>query len=106
MSLADHAGLMQNSEILIVSIFLTEVSGKTIHLFNIEGKAFVSTGELAKKFTDFSTCDTLVRVLKNKDISIPYKKLTRQEGLPLFSALDGYMYLSYVSQLVCVKFIC
>lgn len=70
---------------------IVDVSGKSIHLFNIDGKPFVSTGELARNFTTFSTGDTLVRVLKNKDISAPYKKLTRQEELPMFSALDGHV---------------
>ncbi|XP_052123270.1 uncharacterized protein LOC113205131 isoform X1 [Frankliniella occidentalis] len=69
---------------------IVEISGRTLHLFNIDEKAFLSTGELARNFTKFSTCDILVRVLKNMDINPPYCKLPRQENLPLFSALDGH----------------
>ncbi|KAK3913583.1 Tudor domain-containing protein 5 [Frankliniella fusca] len=81
----------QSSSSTIVNFWqIVEIEGKALHLFNIDEKAYVSTGELARKFTQFSTCDTLVRVLKNMDINPPYSKLNRQEKLPLFSALDGY----------------
>lgn len=47
-------------------------------------------GELARKFTIFSTSDSLLRVLKSKGLSPELKKITRQDKLSLFSSLDGY----------------
>ncbi|XP_034233801.1 tudor domain-containing protein 5 isoform X2 [Thrips palmi] len=66
-----------------------EVCHQCVHIFNVDEKAFVSMGELARKFTRFSTSDSLLRVLKNKGISPELKKITRQDKLYLFSSLDG-----------------
>ena len=60
-------------------------------------KPFVSTGEVARKFTRFSTGDIWLRVLSNLNMNAPFKKLTRPDRLDLFSDLDWYVNISLLT---------
>ncbi|PSN49979.1 hypothetical protein C0J52_08754 [Blattella germanica] len=65
-----------------------QLAKKTTHIVNIKSVPHLCTDELVRIFTEFSGRHVIVKILDAKNVSLPFRDISRSEEPEVFKALD------------------